>query len=326
MTRLIRRGLTGLCLVLAPALSGVCAAQDTVTYVHTDAIGSVRVLTNATGLVLQQHDYLPFGEEPAPPTSVPNSRRFGAKERDTATGYDYFGARYMSSQTGRFTTVDPLLNMERALPDPQRWNRYQYAANNPLKFTDPDGRDPLVIGGAIGAGVYSLWNTYVNVQQGRPWYQNIGLEASKGFLVGVTLGLAAPALVTATAVDAGAVTAASVGGSAVDRALRSADAAIRFEGQTAKFLSERNLLKSFDVTIAGRQIDAIAGTTRSVVIEMTTGLGGGKLAQAAAQAKATGMEVIIYGPRITAGFVREAARQGFRVARSQAELERMLRE
>jgi hypothetical protein len=39
--------------------------------------------------------------------------------------------------------------------NPQRWNRYAYALNNPLTYTDPDGLDALLINytdGAHGAG------------------------------------------------------------------------------------------------------------------------------------------------------------------------------
>jgi len=59
---------------------------------------------------------------------------------------------------------------------------------------------------------------------------------------------------------------------------------------------------------------------------MTTGKGGGKLAQAAAQVKATGLDVIIYGRNLSQGFVSEALRQGYRIARSPEELEKLLRE
>jgi hypothetical protein len=45
------------------------------------------------------------------------------EERDAESGFDYFGARYYASRLGRFTTVDPALNIEAALADPQRWNR-----------------------------------------------------------------------------------------------------------------------------------------------------------------------------------------------------------
>ncbi len=53
----------------------------------------------------------------------------------------YFGARYYRANLGRFTTVDPVTTIEENLVDPQRWNRYAYARNNPLKYVDPDGRD-----------------------------------------------------------------------------------------------------------------------------------------------------------------------------------------
>ncbi len=66
--------------------------------------------------------------------------RFTGKERDAETGLDYFGARYFSGAQGRFTSVDPLLASAR-VPEPQTWNRYTYAGNNPLRFVDPNGLD-----------------------------------------------------------------------------------------------------------------------------------------------------------------------------------------
>ena len=52
----------------------------------------------------------------------------------------YFGARYLRADLGRFTTIDPVYTWTENLVDPQRWNRYSYVRNNPLKYTDPDGR------------------------------------------------------------------------------------------------------------------------------------------------------------------------------------------
>jgi RHS repeat-associated protein len=298
---------------------------DDVKYYHTDAIGSVRVITNRHQVVEQRFDYTPFGTLWNSDGTGDQPRRFTGQERDAETGLEYFGARYYASDNGRFTTVDPEMGIDAALLNPQRWNRYTYVSSNPFRFIDPDGRDPRVISAVIGAGIYAAWNAYVNVQQGHPWYQNIGVEATRGLLVGVTLGLAAPALATASFADVGIATTASGGSAAIERALRSADAAVRFEGQTGQFLAERNLLKAFNVNIGGRQIDAIAGEARNFVVEMTTGQGGGKLAQAAAQARATGLEVIIYGRNLSQGFVKEALRQGYRVARSPEELEKLLR-
>lgn len=127
-------------ILLAP---GTARAQDEVVYYHTDAIGSVRMITGANGAVIERYDFLPFGERWAPPLIPdPNTRQFAGKERDAETDLDYFGARYFRAQSGRFTTIDPVMDSDAALADPQRWNRYTYALNNPLKFTDPDGRNP----------------------------------------------------------------------------------------------------------------------------------------------------------------------------------------
>jgi RHS repeat-associated protein len=65
---------------------------------------------------------------------------FTGKERDSESGLDYFGARYFGSALGRFTSPDPLMASAHA-SNPQSWNRYAYALNNPLRFVDPDGMD-----------------------------------------------------------------------------------------------------------------------------------------------------------------------------------------
>jgi RHS repeat-associated protein len=67
------------------------------------------------------------------------------KQRDYESGLDNFGARYFGggNNLGRFMTPDPLLNSGH--PDnPQSWNRYTYALNNPLTITDPTGLYNLV--------------------------------------------------------------------------------------------------------------------------------------------------------------------------------------
>ena len=68
-----------------------------------------------------------------------------SKERDLESGLDYFGARYYSGAMGRFGSVDPInVNILRVI-NPQRWNLYAYAVNNPIAFTDPDGRDAIAV-------------------------------------------------------------------------------------------------------------------------------------------------------------------------------------
>ncbi|HEV7767311.1 MAG TPA: RHS repeat-associated core domain-containing protein [Thermoanaerobaculia bacterium] len=56
-----------------------------------------------------------------------------------------------ASGLARFLSVDPVMDVKRALPQPQRWNRYTYVLNNPLQYVDPDGRDVHVAPGMQSA-------------------------------------------------------------------------------------------------------------------------------------------------------------------------------
>jgi len=122
---------------------------------------------------VSRYDYAPFGEEltagidgrTAPysvnqyPTATLDgtSQKFTSKERDAETGLDYFGARYMSSAQGRFTSADPK-QFPHDITDPQSWNKYSYTRNNPLRYVDPDGEDwQDILKGAING--YTSSNT-----------------------------------------------------------------------------------------------------------------------------------------------------------------------
>ena len=69
---------------------------------------------------------------------------FTGKQRDAETGLDYFGARFNASNLGRFMTPDSVKFGLTRLNDPQRWNLYLYARDNPLKYIDPDGMEVTV--------------------------------------------------------------------------------------------------------------------------------------------------------------------------------------
>jgi RHS repeat-associated protein len=130
-------------LLLIPANALAQTTTQVVEFYTTDALGSVRAVTkkvNGEWTVVNRHDFMPFGEEVAPQVPPPYKHLFTGKERDAETGQDYFGARYYRADIGRFTTVDPVYTWQENLQDPQRWNRYAYVRNNPLRYTDPDGR------------------------------------------------------------------------------------------------------------------------------------------------------------------------------------------
>lgn len=81
-----------------------------------------------------------YGEVNCPMVGT-NSLHFADKERDTESGLDDFGARSYNSNLGRFISPDPL-NASATLENPQSWNRYAYALNNPIRITDPEGLYP----------------------------------------------------------------------------------------------------------------------------------------------------------------------------------------
>ena len=88
-------------------------------------------------------------------------QKFTGYEKDQESGLDFAQARYYNSRHGRFTSVDPLnpvLGKQEAsnpkeaekefrsyLKQPQNWNRYTYSLNNPLRYTDPDGFQPITV-------------------------------------------------------------------------------------------------------------------------------------------------------------------------------------
>src|SRR5262245_15452564 len=95
-------------------------AQEQVDYYGTDAIGSIRIVFDASGAVKGRMDFGPFGEQLQPGTAI-GEKVFAQISLDDETGLDYARARMYQSRTGRFSTADPVSS---ELSVPQAWNRY----------------------------------------------------------------------------------------------------------------------------------------------------------------------------------------------------------
>lgn len=116
-------------------------------YYHPDHLGSTNVVTDLSGNVVERTEYLPFG---AVLEGGESRFLFTGKEKDS-TGLMYYGARYYDPFTRHFTQPDTVLP---DVYDPLQLNRYAYARNNPVKYTDPSGNTPwAAIGGVIGFGL-----------------------------------------------------------------------------------------------------------------------------------------------------------------------------
>ncbi|MCO8277489.1 hypothetical protein M1L60_43610 [Actinoplanes sp. TRM 88003] len=80
---------------------------------------------------------LPYGGNRGPAQPWPNARGFVGGTNDP-TGLVRLGAREYDAGLGRFISVDPVQDMD----DPQQWNAYAYAGNNPVTKADPTGQIP----------------------------------------------------------------------------------------------------------------------------------------------------------------------------------------
>ena len=105
-----------------------------VTYLHSDHLGSASLATDATGALLNEMRYTPYGVTRS--GDVPTDRRYTDQRWESGLGlYDY-GARFYSAALGRFVSADTIVPNPQ---NPQDFNRYSYVRNNALKYTDPSG-------------------------------------------------------------------------------------------------------------------------------------------------------------------------------------------
>jgi RHS repeat-associated protein len=124
----------------------------TVTYQHTDALGSPVATTSSAKAVLQRSEYEPYGYLLNRP--MQDGPGYTGHVTDAATGLVYMQQRYCDPQIGRCLSVDPVTAYDNG--DMRFFNRYAYVFNNPYKFNDPDGRWPDWLKTLIGRPVDSV--------------------------------------------------------------------------------------------------------------------------------------------------------------------------
>jgi RHS repeat-associated protein len=119
---------------------------STTYFNHSDWLGTERARTTVAGVLCEAIGSGPFGDGQTTTGSCgdPTPMHFTGKERDSESGLDNFGARYNSSNLGRFMSPDPD-NAGASLDAPQSWNAYSYVLNNPLKYVDPYGLDCIYL-------------------------------------------------------------------------------------------------------------------------------------------------------------------------------------
>jgi RHS repeat-associated protein len=134
--------------LLATIVASDRAGGESRQHFHLDHLGTPRLITDDGGNLLSRHTLQPFGPEALGSARDSEVIKFTGHERDYAgagdtNDLDYMHARYYGPGMGRFLSVDSALDSKANMPEPQRWNRYAYVTNNPLKYSDPDGRERL---------------------------------------------------------------------------------------------------------------------------------------------------------------------------------------
>ncbi|HEV8084483.1 MAG TPA: SpvB/TcaC N-terminal domain-containing protein [Chitinophagaceae bacterium] len=143
-------GGNGLCAMIVSQ-----AGVNTFYFVYTDQLGSILTVTDIGGTKVAEQNFDAWGRNRNPVTwqyaSVPANPVWLYRGY---TGHEHVPQFALINMNGRM--YDPIegrmLSPDNYISDPfntQGYNRYTYAMNNPLVYTDPDGNNPLILVGII---------------------------------------------------------------------------------------------------------------------------------------------------------------------------------
>ncbi|OGO72172.1 MAG: hypothetical protein A2Z49_10300, partial [Chloroflexi bacterium RBG_19FT_COMBO_56_12] len=166
-----------------------------------DHLGSTTITATDTGTLYSELRYKAWGgERYSSATETPTTFRFTGQRADSYINMYWFGSRWYDPYLAHFVQADSIIPDQN---DPQSWDRFAYAFNNPVKYSDPSGHCPwcivgAVVGAAVGYGV-QVYNNYQNGYTGsEAWTQNISAEPIiAGALIGAGAVIFAPAAAAA---------------------------------------------------------------------------------------------------------------------------------
>ena len=140
-------------------------------YYLADHLGSTRSLLDEAGVVTATYDYRPYGKMLSTSGTGATRFRFTGHERDDESRLDYMLERSYAYDIGRFLRPDPMQGEYPGI------SPYVYAANNPLKYVDPDGRRIRLLGGKSARNwLFSLIAKNLTQQE----RENVGIKYDKG--------------------------------------------------------------------------------------------------------------------------------------------------
>jgi RHS repeat-associated protein len=122
--------------IYGPSSTPIAQVDDTsgaIEYLHADALGTPRAITNSAGAVTGTQSFDAYGTQTALSGAASTVFGFTGNLTDAITGLLYLRARDYDPETGQFLTVDPALDSTH--------QPYAYSGNDPVTNTDPTGLD-----------------------------------------------------------------------------------------------------------------------------------------------------------------------------------------
>jgi RHS repeat-associated protein len=99
-------------------------------YLASDGLGSINLAVDGAGNTVSQQLFGPWGTTRYTSGTMPTTYAFTGQRADSASGLDYYGARYYDPIAGQFTSADTMAD---------GLNRFGYVHGNPETYNDPSG-------------------------------------------------------------------------------------------------------------------------------------------------------------------------------------------
>ena len=138
-------------------VTAVRTSAGGLTFEAEDRLGTAQLSVDADDLAVVRRRFLPFGKARGTAATWTTDKGYVGGTVDPSTGLTHLGAREYDPDTGRFISVDPILDPK----DPQQMNGYAYANNTPLTQSDADGEwsyDPGTGHYCDSCGGYDTYN------------------------------------------------------------------------------------------------------------------------------------------------------------------------
>ncbi|HZO74308.1 MAG TPA: RHS repeat-associated core domain-containing protein [Ktedonobacteraceae bacterium] len=160
------------------------AVNGTFSYLGSDVLGSTAVALNAAGQLTAAQLYGPYGTVRYSSGTMPTDIGFTGQRGDSATGLDYYNARYYDPVVGQFISADTVLPGGGF--DPWGLSRYAYVQGNPETMTDPTGHWGWALAAAIVLGAALV----VALTVASPAIVSVAVGVAVGGIVSVGIDLA----------------------------------------------------------------------------------------------------------------------------------------